>query len=118
MDVIKFPVNLLTTCGLQILLHGVILLPDATSYDKINKTEHSCKILYVLQYPILIRKGAGQLEFYNYIAKAQIFFIKVIIMCANIIIIGSIGLFSLHIEHPSYYKLLQYVNKYLFAFTY
>ena len=34
MDVITFPVNLYTTSGLSILLHGVILLPDATSYDK------------------------------------------------------------------------------------
>ena len=34
MDVITFPENLLTTIGLSILLHGVILLPDATSYDK------------------------------------------------------------------------------------
>ena len=34
MDVITFPVNRLTTSGLQILLHGVISLPDATSYDK------------------------------------------------------------------------------------
>ena len=32
MDVITFPVNLY---GLSILLHGVISLPDATSYDKI-----------------------------------------------------------------------------------
>ena len=34
MDVITFPVNLLTTSGLSILLHGVISLPDVTSYDK------------------------------------------------------------------------------------
>ena len=34
MDVITFPVNLLTTSGLSILLHGVISLSDATSYDK------------------------------------------------------------------------------------
>ena len=34
MDVITFPVNLKTTSGLSILLHGVISLPDATSYDK------------------------------------------------------------------------------------
>ena len=34
MDVITFPENLLTTSGLSILLHGVISLPDATSYDK------------------------------------------------------------------------------------
>ena len=27
-------VNLQTTCGLSILLHGIISLPDATSYDK------------------------------------------------------------------------------------
>ena len=34
MDVITFPENRLTTSGLQILLHGIISLPDATSYDK------------------------------------------------------------------------------------
>ena len=34
MDVIKFPENLLTTSGLSILLHVVLSLPDATSYDK------------------------------------------------------------------------------------
>ena len=30
MDVITFPVNLLITSGLSILLYGVILFPDAT----------------------------------------------------------------------------------------
>ena len=35
MDVITFPVNLLITSGLSILLHGVISLPDATSYVKV-----------------------------------------------------------------------------------
>ena len=34
MDVITFPVKLKTTSGLLILLHGVISVPDATSYDK------------------------------------------------------------------------------------
>ena len=34
MDVITFPINLLTTSGLSILLHGVISLPEAMSYDK------------------------------------------------------------------------------------
>ena len=34
MDVITFPENLQTTSGLSILLHGVISLPDAMSYDK------------------------------------------------------------------------------------
>ena len=33
MDVIAFPENLETTCGLSILLPGVISHPDATSYD-------------------------------------------------------------------------------------
>ena len=33
MDVM-FPEHLWTASGLSILLHGVILLPDATSYDK------------------------------------------------------------------------------------
>ena len=36
MDVITFPVNLLTTSGLQILLHSVISLPDATSCCKVR----------------------------------------------------------------------------------
>ena len=34
MEVIVFPVNLKTTSGLSILLHGFISLPDAMSYDK------------------------------------------------------------------------------------
>ena len=34
MDAITFPENRQTTSGLQILLHGVISLPDGTSYDK------------------------------------------------------------------------------------
>ena len=34
MDVITFPENLLTTCGLSILMHGVISLSEATSYHK------------------------------------------------------------------------------------
>ena len=34
MDFITFPENLQTTSGLLILLHGVISLPDTTSYDK------------------------------------------------------------------------------------
>ena len=33
MDILTFPGNLKTTSGLSILLHGVISLPDATSYD-------------------------------------------------------------------------------------
>ena len=36
MDVITFPENLKTTSDLSILLHGVISLPGATSYDKKN----------------------------------------------------------------------------------
>ena len=40
-DIRTFPKNLSTTTGLSILLHGVILLPDATSYDKIDiKTDY------------------------------------------------------------------------------
>ena len=35
MDVITFTENLKTTYGLSILLHGVISLPDATSYDNL-----------------------------------------------------------------------------------
>ena len=34
MDVITFTENLLTTSGLSILLHGVISLTEAMSYDK------------------------------------------------------------------------------------
>ena len=34
MDVITFLENLYTTSGLKILMHGVILLQDVTSYDK------------------------------------------------------------------------------------
>ena len=34
MDVILFPVNLLSTSDLSILMHGVSSLPDATSHDK------------------------------------------------------------------------------------
>ena len=34
MDDITFPVYPYNTNGLSILFHGVILLPDATSYDK------------------------------------------------------------------------------------
>ena len=36
MDVITFPENLQTTNGLSILLHGVISLPDAMSYDNVH----------------------------------------------------------------------------------
>ena len=34
MDVITFSVDLITTSGLSILLHGVISLSDVKSYDK------------------------------------------------------------------------------------
>ena len=37
-------VNLYTTSGVSILLHGVISLPGATSYDKL----HSCIHIYML----------------------------------------------------------------------
>ena len=36
MNVITFPENPKNTSGLQILLHGVISLPDVTSYDDNN----------------------------------------------------------------------------------
>ena len=36
MDVITFLEHLLTTSGSSILLHGVVSLPDATSYDKVD----------------------------------------------------------------------------------
>ena len=35
LDVITFPMNLLTTSGLSILLHGVISLPGTMSYDNL-----------------------------------------------------------------------------------
>ena len=34
MDVITLPENLKTTCGLSILLYGVISLPEAMSYER------------------------------------------------------------------------------------
>ena len=37
MNIITFPENMLTTSGFSILLHGVISLPDATSYDNMFK---------------------------------------------------------------------------------
>ena len=40
MDVITSPVNRQTTSGLSILMHGVISLPDATSYD------YKCKFFF------------------------------------------------------------------------
>ena len=61
MDVITFLENQQTTSGLSILLHGIISLPDVTSYDKYwcNKANdfmvmsHSIKMkeidLYFLQ---------------------------------------------------------------------
>ena len=43
MDIITFRKNLKNTSGLSILLHGVISLPDVTSYDKINCVlEYEC----------------------------------------------------------------------------
>ena len=62
MDVITFPKNLLTTSGLLILLHGVILLQDATSYDK--------KGYYAYQYKIFCNEENGhffqlQLKFWS-----------------------------------------------------
>ena len=58
MDVITFPVNLYTTSGLQILLHGVISLPDATSYDKVSflKFQRLCLFLFSCK---LVIFGAG-----------------------------------------------------------
>ena len=42
-----FPENLLTTSGLSILLHGVISLSDATSYDASGSTiKESAKFLH------------------------------------------------------------------------
>ena len=35
-NVITFPENLLTTCGLLILLHGVLSLPDGKPCDKMS----------------------------------------------------------------------------------
>ena len=36
MDVITFPENLKNTSGLLILLHGIISLSDATSYENVT----------------------------------------------------------------------------------
>ena len=36
MDVITFPENLQATSGLSILLHGIILLPNATAFTNFN----------------------------------------------------------------------------------
>ena len=46
MDVITFPENRSTTSGLQILLHGVISLPDAASYDtfKVKRLDYQLKV--------------------------------------------------------------------------
>ena len=49
MDIITFPENLKTTSVLSILLHGVISLPGATSYDKTLYVKgpahwHICKV--------------------------------------------------------------------------
>ena len=53
MDVITFPVNRYTTSGLQILLHDVISLPDATPYDKIGLTIWKIKLRWMHSYWIL-----------------------------------------------------------------
>ena len=42
MNVIEFPKNLQTTTGLSILLHGVITLPDATSYVNCISVTQNC----------------------------------------------------------------------------
>ena len=49
-NVISFPQNLKTTSGLSILLHGVILLPDATSYDNIGIT-HAFSCVNICRVP-------------------------------------------------------------------
>ena len=54
MDVITFPVNLYTTSGLQILLHGVISLPDATSYDKVSSQKFQRLCLFLFSCKLLI----------------------------------------------------------------
>ena len=65
MDVITFPDSLNTTSGLSILLHGVISLPDATSYDKVILYT-SCPIEHMLlsQHPYVIhqRVSAGDIR--------------------------------------------------------
>ena len=52
MYVITFPENRSTTSGLQILLHGVISLPDATSYDKCTykHTELTWNVEYLMTF--------------------------------------------------------------------
>ena len=44
-----FPVNLYTTNGLSILMHGIISLPDVTSYDKELYLKSIGKGFFVMQ---------------------------------------------------------------------
>ena len=48
MDIITFPKNLLTTSGLSILMHDVISLPDALSYDKMESYVHGSVLVNLL----------------------------------------------------------------------
>ena len=51
MDVITLPVNLSTgTSGLSILLHGVITLPDATSYDDSYKPSNPYSLSILVRF--------------------------------------------------------------------
>ena len=51
LDVITFPIDLSTTSVLLVLLHVVITIPDAMSYDKKIKLSQSCFQVSVL-YPL------------------------------------------------------------------
>ena len=48
MDIIKSPENLSTTSSLLILLHGIISLPDAKSFDKNNLERPAMLLCYLL----------------------------------------------------------------------
>ena len=57
MDIITFPKNRLTTSGLSIWMHGIISLPDATSYDKIIYPTKTILSWHVYTVEILLLRG-------------------------------------------------------------
>ena len=75
MDVKTFPVNLLTTSGLSILLHGVISLLDATSYDKLTN-ELICplniKLYYMFQLINLMQQSFLLLNLNRFIQEIHL----------------------------------------------
>ena len=73
MEVITFPENRQTTSGLQILLHGVISLPDMTScYKHINSTFQifSKKIFFYIS---IVLKILWKMEHLLLMSKCSIF---------------------------------------------